>query len=630
MAYKETFLGDGSQTDFAVSFPYLRRAHIGVTVDGVTAAFTWVNDGLLRMNVAPASGTTVEIKRTTQKTPVVTLADGKPIPAATYMLLAQQSLYVSEEAAGGDGAFSALTPVNNLADLDNPDVALQNLGAGVVGMEAIKAATASDLRLAADLASVPIDGAAFGFVAGEAAGANAPTNDAAMVAWMAAGSPAIYLSKGVFEISQTMAHNVNGKALFGVAGQSVFGTPSAADGTVFKWYGAAGGLMYRAAHATTTADLQSPSLFGVTFHGNSLAGIGVSFAGVMKPQADMIHVTGIRDNSTSYAYVFGHNASATGGQVNCCYGGSFGQLTAHVSGAANGFLFTGKAGAAGTGVTFCQFSYLHFTGSNGYSFIFQKGDDNTFLQIGVSRAAGGTNAGVLFNTHGPSLLVWVGNTINNMNLSKTDGSAMSIHVADDRTFDNSIRYNGVDFAPVLTLGGGSVLEDNRWEFLGQTDYAGGWTTKPWANLPPLPNVESADPDVLDFYKEAINTTPTISFGGNSVGVTYGTRSVNYTRVGNFVEYRGTITLTAKGSSTGQMAINTGIPWASTGAGGTSSVIYYANLLTDSIISIGTGNSPTLWKRGAADGFGRFSATALTHADIHDTTRIDFGGSYRVA
>jgi hypothetical protein len=71
-------------------------------------------------------------------------------------------------------------------------------------------------------------------------------------------------------------------------------------------------------------------------------------------------------------------------------------------------------------------------------------------------------------------------------------------------------------------------------------------------------------ELLNDYEEG-TFTPSITFGGASVGMT-GTFSGRYTKVGRAVTVNGIITLTAKGSSTGN-AIITGLPFTSANAVG---------------------------------------------------------------
>ena len=59
-------------------------------------------------------------------------------------------------------------------------------------------------------------------------------------------------------------------------------------------------------------------------------------------------------------------------------------------------------------------------------------------------------------------------------------------------------------------------------------------------------------------------TPSISFGGASVGITYQTQSGTYHRIGNIVFLRLIIVLTSKGSSTGQARI-TNLPFNNSGS-----------------------------------------------------------------
>lgn len=63
-----TYNGDGVTTQRVVPFPFLDRTHVTVFVDGVSTAFTWINDGLVSISPAPANGTLILIKRATSPT----------------------------------------------------------------------------------------------------------------------------------------------------------------------------------------------------------------------------------------------------------------------------------------------------------------------------------------------------------------------------------------------------------------------------------------------------------------------------------------------------------------------------------------------------------------------------------
>ena len=75
---------------------------------------------------------------------------------------------------------------------------------------------------------------------------------------------------------------------------------------------------------------------------------------------------------------------------------------------------------------------------------------------------------------------------------------------------------------------------------------------------------TATANVLNDYEEG-TWTPSITFGGASVGLT-GTFNGRYTKVGRTVTVNGIITLTAKGSSTGNAKL-TGLPFTSANAAG---------------------------------------------------------------
>jgi hypothetical protein len=81
---------------------------------------------------------------------------------------------------------------------------------------------------------------------------------------------------------------------------------------------------------------------------------------------------------------------------------------------------------------------------------------------------------------------------------------------------------------------------------------------------PATQSASTDANTLDDYEEGA-WTPTITFGGASVGVTYNATftGATYTKIGNRVCVTGYILLTSKGSSTGDAAIGN-LPFASEG------------------------------------------------------------------
>jgi len=91
-------------------------------------------------------------------------------------------------------------------------------------------------------------------------------------------------------------------------------------------------------------------------------------------------------------------------------------------------------------------------------------------------------------------------------------------------------------------------------------------------------------------------TPAISFGGASVGVTYGFRAGNYQTVGNLVFFAFDLLLTSKGSSTGTLEIS-GLPfpinsaWPTGGQNASSIGLSNATYGSDyNVLSISAGTS----------------------------------------
>ena len=99
MAYSyTTYTGDGSTTQYAVPFGYVRREHVLTTVATVAATFTWVNDSLIQMTTPPANGAAVRVYRLTPlAAPLVDFADGATLVAADLDTNAKQSIYTQQE-----------------------------------------------------------------------------------------------------------------------------------------------------------------------------------------------------------------------------------------------------------------------------------------------------------------------------------------------------------------------------------------------------------------------------------------------------------------------------------------------------------------------------------------------------
>jgi len=127
------------------------------------------------------------------------------------------------------------------------------------------------------------------------------------------------------------------------------------------------------------------------------------------------------------------------------------------------------------------------------------------------------------------------------------------------------------------------------------------------------------------YAAPTSWTPVLKFGGGTSGVTYGTQTGSYTKIGKLVLAEFEITLTSKGVSTGGATI-TGLPFT-TNITGYCAISYYGNVggnfaSTNTNGSISAGTSVITLQYNAGSGVG-----ALTNADFTDTSTIEGSAIY---
>jgi hypothetical protein len=144
---------------------------------------------------------------------------------------------------------------------------------------------------------------------------------------------------------------------------------------------------------------------------------------------------------------------------------------------------------------------------------------------------------------------------------------------------------------------------------------------------PAVQVSSAGANVLDDYQEE-SWTPTVTFGGAAVGVTYSAQSGQAAKIGRNVFFKGVVQLSAKGSSTGALRI-AGLP---VGEGGDTHAAVYVGYsgnfsgLTGALCGyVESGTSTILILQSAAAG-----VTDVTDAAVTNTTFLYVSGWYRAA
>ena len=95
------YVASGDTQEFAVTFPFISRTHVAVTVDGSTATFTWNNDSLITVT-SPADITSdqvVLIKRaTSQSSRLVDYVDGSNLSESDLDTDSKQAFYMAQEA----------------------------------------------------------------------------------------------------------------------------------------------------------------------------------------------------------------------------------------------------------------------------------------------------------------------------------------------------------------------------------------------------------------------------------------------------------------------------------------------------------------------------------------------------
>jgi len=97
---KDVYTADGSTQSFAVTFPFISRSHVTVTVNGASATFTWVNDGQITISSPTVVNTDkVIIQRASSDTVrLVDYVDGSNLTESDLDLDSKQAFYMSQEA----------------------------------------------------------------------------------------------------------------------------------------------------------------------------------------------------------------------------------------------------------------------------------------------------------------------------------------------------------------------------------------------------------------------------------------------------------------------------------------------------------------------------------------------------
>jgi hypothetical protein len=93
------YTGNGSQTAYSVTFPYISQSHVKVLVnDIVVTNYSWSNASQITFAAAPVNGATITIRRSTPASPLVDFTAKARWQTSDLNTANKQALYVAEEA----------------------------------------------------------------------------------------------------------------------------------------------------------------------------------------------------------------------------------------------------------------------------------------------------------------------------------------------------------------------------------------------------------------------------------------------------------------------------------------------------------------------------------------------------
>ena len=131
-----TYTGDGSTSQYIITFDYIDRTHVSATVGGTAAAFTFINDTTIQFTTAPASAAEVKLVRQTPVAALVDFTDGSTLFEADLDLAHRQNRLLAEESR--DRADNAITTLNNnITNINTAaasDVAINTVAAAIANV----------------------------------------------------------------------------------------------------------------------------------------------------------------------------------------------------------------------------------------------------------------------------------------------------------------------------------------------------------------------------------------------------------------------------------------------------------------------------------------------------------------
>lgn len=206
------------------------------------------------------------------------------------------------------------------------------------------------------------------------------------------------------------------------------------------------------------------------------------------------------------------------------------------------------------------------------------------------------------------------------------GSKIAQNTIDNTKLATNTVVNHLGYTPVASNAGSAQSINAQLAITGDLDLSA--ATAGQIKFPPSQN-SSSNGQTLDDYRESSLAT-SMGFGGAQVGLQAGATAVNttyFTKVGNIVMLNMEMTITAKGSSTGNAAIV--LPIVANASGDAIIPIWFEGMASGVTSMIGRieGGSQSL-KLFKRDTDGEY--TTATHADFTDASHLIGSGTYRSA
>ena len=132
-------------------------------------------------------------------------------------------------------------------------------------------------------------------------------------------------------------------------------------------------------------------------------------------------------------------------------------------------------------------------------------------------------------------------------------------------------------------------------------------------------------NTLSTYTNTTSYTPTVQFAGGNTGITYGTQTGYWSRLGNVVYFYAAVGLTSKGSSTGAFQLN--LPVAAAYDSAAAVIIAEINVSRDFVTGWIVGGGQIMYFR--MSGLDSETNINLSDALIENTTSFIVAGTYFV-